>query len=558
MMMLRCGYLVALAVVAASAAVAPGQAPRAQEPLTEAKIVRMIELKVKDPVIVSMIKKQGVGFAVDDEAIARLKKAGSSESVLEALRQRAAPNPRAGPGATGDDNPITFDDIRELLQLGVPEAEILDRLGRSPTTFTLSKEQVADLKKLGATEPILKAMSSVRTAVDAASELSNLAIVLDCSGSMSEQTPDGRTKMDAGKEAAIGLVREVPAGIRLAFVVYGHDRAKECNAVEAIRPLGVLDSSGKDELIGSIRRLKPVGSTPIALALNRAGRELSRAKGAAGVVLISDGKEMCGGDPASAAAELARQLKLDSGIQVVGFGVKPDERESLEVIARAGKGKYYDAPTPAVLRDVVPLIARKIQEEAKPAPEGMRIAANRRPPARFITVRAPSIRMPAVENFFLTEQESNSGHALPYHARAIGEGYDRKFRINPTCKETIFDLWWIPKDDRIQSVKLVANLEIPLEQAETIVKPEEYVGMVRLSGKGLPAAKLVFLGPPDYGAEVAKSIHPHIIQKASKYGEDLIVPAGTYNLWIDPADSEDPEVVAEKIEVKAGEVTVVD
>src|SRR5262249_1328344 len=160
----------------------------------------------------------------------------------------------------------------------------------------------------------------------AAGELSNLAIVLDCSGSMSELTPEGRSKMDAARQAAVKLVQEVPEGVRVSFVIYGHDRAQECNAVRVVRPLVPLDQQGKSMLTRLSGQLKPVGSTPIALALRTAGRELAKARGPCGLILISDGKEMCGGNSAAEATSLTQNLELDFGVHVVGFGVKDDER----------------------------------------------------------------------------------------------------------------------------------------------------------------------------------------------------------------------------------------
>jgi predicted outer membrane protein len=100
--------------------------------------------------------------------------------------------------------------------------------------------------------------------------------------------------------------------------------------------------------------------------LRTAGQELARANGPSGLVPISDGKEMCGGDPTSEAAALTRSIKLDFGLQVVGFGVNPDERQALEEIARAGSGKSFDAPIPDALRDVVQWLARRIAAEAAP------------------------------------------------------------------------------------------------------------------------------------------------------------------------------------------------
>jgi Mg-chelatase subunit ChlD len=342
-------------------AVGLAQSQRTSGPLDEDQVARMVALKVKGEVIASMVQKQGLAFTADDAALERLKKAGAPDAVLDAVRQAAAPKP-----AAPADSPVTYQDVVELLNLGVPEAGILERLKQSPTAFTLDQKQVEELKRLGATPALLEAMKSVRTEVDAASEISNLALVVDCSGSMSERTPEGRTKMEAARQAAIKLVQEVREGVRLAFVIYGHNRAQECDAVQVVRPLEPLDAKGRAELVRRIGGLQPVGSTPIALALRTAGQELAKATAPSGLVLISDGKEMCNGNPASEAAALTRRLKLGFGVQVVGFGVKPDEKQALEEIAAAGRGKYYDAPTPAALRDVVQMLGRRFREEAKP------------------------------------------------------------------------------------------------------------------------------------------------------------------------------------------------
>jgi hypothetical protein len=543
-----------LLVAMAPLTVVCAQATRATQPLAEDQIIRLVDkLKIKGEVVASMVQKQGLAFTADDTAIERLKAAGAPDVVLDAVRTAGAAKPASAP-----EKPVTYQDVVDLLNLGVPEQGIIERLKQSPTTFTLSKEQVEELKRLGGTEKLTEVMGAVRTSLDSASEINNLAIAFDCSGSMSERTPEGRTKMEAARESAIRLVQEVPDGVRLAFIIYGHDRAQECNAVRVVRPLSPLDRKGKDELVRLIGGLQPVGSTPIALALRTAGQELEKAQAPSGLVLISDGKEMCGGNPTSEASALSQRLKLDFGVQVVGFGVKPDERQALEEIARAGKGKYYDAPTPAALRDVVQMLAKVIKEEAKPAPEGTRVTLKRRGQARNVTVQRPAIQLPPLGVIYLTETGSNSAHAADYHAVAKCAAYDQKMRIPPVNKEEKFDLWWVPKDKASMAVKMAADLAVSLDQDEVVVKPEEHLGLVRLVGKDLPATKQVFLGPPNYGQEVAGVIGPHKLQKAARYGQDLVIPAGTYNLWIDPVDENKPEVVAEKIEVKAGKMTVIE
>ena len=104
------------------------------------------------------------------------------------------------------------------------------------------------------------------------SDITDFVVILDCSGSMIEFTPDRRSKMDVAKEATTKLIRGIPDGLRVAFVVYGQNRQQGCNAVAVLRSLAPLDEAGKSELIRAIAGLKPVGNTPIALALRAGAR----------------------------------------------------------------------------------------------------------------------------------------------------------------------------------------------------------------------------------------------------------------------------------------------
>ncbi|MHC5541356.1 vWA domain-containing protein, partial [Singulisphaera rosea] len=243
-----------------------GHAQQGSQGLAEDKLIRMVELKLKPEAIVSVIQKQGLGFTVDAAVVERLEKAKAPAAVVEAVRKAGEPKPEATGGQA-----ITYQDIVDLLGVGVKSTEIVERLKQSPTTFTLSKDQTDELKRLGASEILLTAMGSVRTSVGTASELNNLAILFDCSGSMSEMTSSGRTKMDAARLAAINLIKDVPEGVRVAFVVYGQSREQGCKATQVIRKLEPLDEKGRDSLIATIGQLQPVGSTPISLALRVAG-----------------------------------------------------------------------------------------------------------------------------------------------------------------------------------------------------------------------------------------------------------------------------------------------
>lgn len=191
----------------------------ADRPLDESGLTSLIDLKIDDEVIIGRIKKAGLAFDTDDSVIKRLTEKGASDAVLNAVREAGKQQAPAGAAAA-----ITYDDIMKLLQLEIPEEQIIKRLAKSPTIFTLSNEQIAGLKGAGATDALINALQSPRVAPAAVAELiTNFAIVLDCSGSMREATRDGATKMEAAKRVVADLIQKMPNGLNVTFVIYGHE-----------------------------------------------------------------------------------------------------------------------------------------------------------------------------------------------------------------------------------------------------------------------------------------------------------------------------------------------
>jgi hypothetical protein len=132
-----CGWSLvwSLALLAAASPRAVGG-----QPLTEEDLTKLIELQIDDGAIAAKLKKEGIGFAIDEAVIARLKRAGASEVVIVAARAGAADRK-----AAVANNAITYRDVLRLLLLGLDEKTILKRLERSPTLFTLDASQVEEL-----------------------------------------------------------------------------------------------------------------------------------------------------------------------------------------------------------------------------------------------------------------------------------------------------------------------------------------------------------------------------------------------------------------------------
>ncbi len=498
--------------------------------LKEEGLRALLELKIDDEVIIGRIKKSGLAFAGDEAALKRLTEAGASPVVIAAVREASAKKPAASGAA------ITYANVLKLLQLEIPEEQILKRLAKSPTVFTLGKEQLADLRAAGASEKLLAALQAARDIPPQAAELiTNFALVLDCSGSMRDKVKEGETKMEAAKRVVADLIQKIPEGLNVTFVIYGHevfapaDDPRNCQAVKVARPLSPLDVSGKSELSRLVAGLEPTGATPIALSLKVAGEELAKDKEAfCGIVLITDGLESCKGDPVAEAAALLAKLKLSFGVNVVGFGVKADEDAPLKAIADAGKGKYYDADDAAALAASISAIAKELKANAKTA-EVVDVTR------RALRILQPKIELPVMESISLVpEDEADSAvYTMVGSVTKYGE------YLNVPSSSKKYAVAWQPKEG--VRVFLKRSFSIP-ERRVVDIQPETILGMIQVNGTG-KAKDIYVVKAGDRGAFVTR------IQTAKKYGDIMVVPAGKYDIYVDGNRiEEDLEVVAGKLQ----------
>jgi len=166
----------------------------------------------------------------------------------------------------------------------------------------------------------------------------NVIFIFDASGSMWGQV-EGKAKIQIAKEVLTGLIQDLPEGINVGLVAYGHRQKGDCQDVEELVPLGVLD---KDKIIKKIQAINPKGKTPITLSVQKTAEKLKNVDEETSIILVSDGKETCAGDP----CELVKQLKA-SGVKftmyVIGFDVTEEEKWQLECMATVGGGLYYEA-----------------------------------------------------------------------------------------------------------------------------------------------------------------------------------------------------------------------
>jgi Ca-activated chloride channel family protein len=174
--------------------------------------------------------------------------------------------------------------------------------------------------------------------ISAGNHGNNMVFIFDASGSMWGQVK-GTAKIQIAKEVLTDMIKDLPEGINVGLVAYGHRKKGDCSDVEELFPLSVLN---KEKIIRTIMAINPKGKTPITLSIQTTVDKLKAVQEETTIILVSDGKETCAGDP----CELVRKLK-ESGARfvmyVIGFDVRGEEKKQLECIAKAGGGAYYEA-----------------------------------------------------------------------------------------------------------------------------------------------------------------------------------------------------------------------
>jgi Mg-chelatase subunit ChlD len=262
--------------------------------------------------------------------------------------------------------PVTYEELLRLVKEGKSTAQVLRRLEDSPTQFKLSTAQVAELRRAGASEELITALQRDRPGLSPGSDVTDLLVILDCSGSMVDRMPDGTTKMEAAKKAVLQLIRDYPNGRRLAVILYAHrignPKPQGCQDVEVVQPLGEVTDAVKDRLAARIAPVKPVGWTPLATSLKVAGQELRHAKGVSQVIVVTDGMETCGGDPIEEVAALNKQFDLADGVEIIGFIVTPDEKAAVELIAKKSHATYYDSNSAKELDEAIKKARKRARE----------------------------------------------------------------------------------------------------------------------------------------------------------------------------------------------------
>lgn len=180
-------------------------------------------------------------------------------------------------------------------------------------------------------------------------------LVFDGSGSMAEMGSNGLNtpRIIEAREAVKKAMPFIAPVRRVGLIVYGPRspsvKTDRCGNV-SLHFAPTADAGGL--IVSAIGALAPEGETPLTESVAQAAEVLDYTAKPAMIVLVTDGKETCGGSPCQLAGELAEAAK-DLTVHVIGFRVRPGffswntkEGETAtvaECLAAANGGRYVAA-----------------------------------------------------------------------------------------------------------------------------------------------------------------------------------------------------------------------
>ena len=192
----------------------------------------------------------------------------------------------------------------------------------------------------------------------------------------------GKTRLEIAQEVLTARLNALPANAQVGLRVYGHRvpyqgrEAESCADVELVKP---IQANGAQAIIDWLPGMQALGMTPMSESIKQAANDFTFEPGRKNfIVLISDGAETCGDEPATVVQYL-KEIGVDFAIHVIGLDVNPQTAAQLKAISDTAGGVYYDAkseedldaalnninetilpagapPTPLVLASATPIV----------------------------------------------------------------------------------------------------------------------------------------------------------------------------------------------------------
>jgi len=109
----------------------------AGQPISSDDIVQLHKLGINSVAIVQKIKSDGVGFVADTAALHELAEQGVPTEVLAAIQEQVS-------APTTNTPLITYTNVKQLVELGIDESAVIQRLSGSPTSNSRPRQMRSD------------------------------------------------------------------------------------------------------------------------------------------------------------------------------------------------------------------------------------------------------------------------------------------------------------------------------------------------------------------------------------------------------------------------------
>ncbi len=177
-------------------------------------------------------------------------------------------------------------------------------------------------------------------------------LILDFSKSMNE--PLGDTKRYILLIDTINsILRQIPKTTKIGMRIFGLGSTVDlktfnsnkqryeifCTASKLIIP---INSNNNSLISDKLSQAQPRGATPIYYSLKQAieGSDFNSVNSKKRIILVTDGRENCGGDPCMYIKSVMQKRK-DITIDVIGITLNKNDYSQLSCISDSAKGNFY-------------------------------------------------------------------------------------------------------------------------------------------------------------------------------------------------------------------------
>ncbi len=274
--------------------------------------------------------------------------------------------------------------------------------------------------------------------------------IFDASGSML-QPMEGTTRLDVAKRVLTSRLNALPPNAQVGLRVYGHTipyqgrEAESCEDIELVVP---IQANGAQAIVNFLPSMQALGMTPMSASIQQAANDFTFEPGRRNfIILISDGEETCGDEPATVVQYL-KEIGIDFAIHVIGLDVNASTAAQLRAISDAAGGVYYDAKSEADLNNALEDLNESILPSEPPVVSIDSTATSLPPPNAEVASEGVVDASSIYDATFPASLATDGDLTTSWFSAGVIKGDD-----NPTF------VWTGVQEDFITSIEIISNRE---------------------------------------------------------------------------------------------------